>query len=406
MITSLIPDGLVGGMLIGLSAGTLLLGNGKILGAAGIVRSVFQQPLKTTLFLAPSSSSSSSWKVHFLAAFALVSDLYRRYTESVLAASTTSAASGSSSGTGSSGDAEFVVSATGYAVAGFLVGLGTTMGNGCTSGHGICGLARFSKRSLAAVVAFMATGMLTATICDPGGCPMAPWLRETVGSSESLSSRESSSGTDLYMYYKVLLLLLSKWIGTMVTGVLVAASGYGALCRPGAAEDGDTNKKDDDDDESAAPQQQQLRSTIVSWISGGLFALGLAVSGMVESKRIAGFLDAKGMANGTWDPTLVFVMGGGLLVSALSYQFVPGYDLLLKNSPTLQRPWSSCTYSVPTNTTIDAKLLVGAAIFGIGWGIGRICPGPGVFHAATGHPSVLYIWWPCFWLGSLVPSYL
>ena len=75
-----------------------------------------------------------------------------------------------------------------------------------------------------------------------------------------------------------------------------------------------------------------------------------------------------------------------------------------KNAPSLKHPLSSSSssYRVPTNTTIGAKLLLGAALFGVGWGIGGVCPGPGVYLAATGHTSVLFVWWPCFWLGSFL----
>jgi len=365
-------------MLIGLSAGTLLLGNGTILGAAGITRSVLQQSPKTTLF--PSSNDTGNgWKVHFLAAFCLVSDLYHR-------SSSNGNRDNSSSG---GGDYDFVVSTTGYAVAGFLVGLGTTMGNGCTSGHGICGLARFSKRSLSAVLAFMATGMLTATICDPD-CPLAPWLRETLVERQQTNANTTATVE-----------VVSKWIGSALTGVLVTASGYGALFAANKGDGG--NKKDDGAQQQQQQQTQALRSdTVVAWVSGGLFSLGLCLSGMVERKHIIGFLDAKGLGRGTWDPTLLFVMVGGLFVSTLSYQFVPGYNVLLKNAPALKKPLSSSSYRVPTNTTIDAKLLMGAALFGLGWGIGGVCPGPGVYLAATGHASIVSVWWPCFWLGSLL----
>lgn len=373
-MTSLLPDGLVGGMLIGLSAGTLLLGNGRILGASGIVRSILHQSPKSTVFL---STSNNGWKVHFLAAFTLASELYHRY-------STESSAS-SSTATDPVGSAAFVVSETGFAVAGFLVGLGTTMGSGCTSGHGICGLARFSKRSLAAVLAFMGAGILTSTMCDPG-CPAAPWLRNYM-KTKAADQQETAT-------------VVSKWIGTMVTGVLVAASGFDAICRP-SCEGRNTNENT----EQQQQQQQHWRTTIVSWVSGGLFSLGLAIGGMIDSQKIVGFLDAKGLSNGTWDPTLIFVMVGGLLVSTISYQFVPGYNKLI-NGPTLDLAWSGAAFEVPSNMVIDKKLLLGAAIFGFGWGIGGICPGPAVYLGITGNASVIFKWWPCFWIGSLVAPYV
>jgi hypothetical protein len=73
----------------------------------------------------------------------------------------------------------------------------------------------------------------------------------------------------------------------------------------------------------------QLRKYPAAILSASLFSVGLAMSGMTESANIFGFLDMKGIKRGTWNPTLLFVMGGGLLVSMLSYEFVPGYSLLM-----------------------------------------------------------------------------
>lgn len=95
-------------------------------------------------------------------------------------------------------------------------------------------------------------------------------------------------------------------------------------------------------------------------IAGGLFGMGLAISGMTDPARVIGFLDV----TGNWDPALAFVMGGAVTVYGLGMFFfrritIPGCDL-------------PSTESSP----IDRKLVIGAAIFGVGWGLGGFCPGP------------------------------
>lgn len=109
---------------------------------------------------------------------------------------------------------------------------------------------------------------------------------------------------------------------------------------------------------------------IVALFSGTLFGLGLTISGMVDPQKVIGFLDVAG----NWDPTLAFVMGGALLVA------IPAFRLIFKRShPVLQGE-----FEVPTKKELDASLLGGAALFGIGWGLSGFCPGPAVTALASG----------------------
>lgn len=97
---------------------------------------------------------------------------------------------------------------------------------------------------------------------------------------------------------------------------------------------------------------------------GIVFGLGLAVSGMIDPAKVIGFLDFAG----AWDPTLAFVMGGALLVT------VPAFRLVLKRpSPVL-----ADSFSLPARSSLDGRLLGGAALFGLGWGLVGFCPGPAV----------------------------
>jgi len=105
-------------------------------------------------------------------------------------------------------------------------------------------------------------------------------------------------------------------------------------------------------------------------VSGLVFGLGLAVSGMMNPAKVIGFLDVAG----DWDPTLAFVMVGALLVA------VPAYRLIPKRG----RPVLEEDFSLPKKKDIDAPLLWGSALFGVGWGLVGFCPGPAVAALGTG----------------------
>jgi uncharacterized membrane protein YedE/YeeE len=107
-----------------------------------------------------------------------------------------------------------------------------------------------------------------------------------------------------------------------------------------------------------------------SFFAGLLFSLGLMVSGMINPAKVLAFLDIAG----AWDPSLAFVMGGAVITTFLGYKFV-----LKRDTPVFDDE-----FHIPERTDIDRKLLVGASLFGIGWGLVGICPGPGlvVFAAA------------------------
>jgi uncharacterized protein len=108
---------------------------------------------------------------------------------------------------------------------------------------------------------------------------------------------------------------------------------------------------------------------------GIVFALGLAASEMANPARVIGFLDLAGQ----WDPTLLLVMAGALSVT------VPAFPLILRRSaPLLAR-----RFFLPEKTTLDQSLILGAGIFGVGWGIGGFCPGPALAAVASGSPDVL-----------------
>jgi uncharacterized membrane protein YedE/YeeE len=96
-----------------------------------------------------------------------------------------------------------------------------------------------------------------------------------------------------------------------------------------------------------------MSRTLVALFAGTLFGLGLAVSGMVNPAKVVGFLDV----SGGWDPTLAFVMVGALLVT------IPAFRVILSRP----RPILADGFDLPTKSTLDARLLGGAALFGVGW---------------------------------------
>jgi uncharacterized membrane protein YedE/YeeE len=106
-----------------------------------------------------------------------------------------------------------------------------------------------------------------------------------------------------------------------------------------------------------------IRKALVPLVSGTLFGAGLSIGGMTDPARVRGFLDLFG----AWDPMLVFVMGGAVLVMAIAWAV----------QRRMQRPAFAEGFSLPDRSDITPRLVGGSALFGIGWGIAGLCPGPG-----------------------------
>ena len=127
-------------------------------------------------------------------------------------------------------------------------------------------------------------------------------------------------------------------------------------------------------------------------LSGALFAVGLVLGGMTQPAKVLAFLDigalvgslSKGISStaqvGYWDPSLAFVMGGALMVTLMAFWL----------TPRLAKPLADEKFHLPTRTDIDRHLLVGGAMFGIGWGLAGYCPGPALASVLTGGSDILY----------------
>ena len=120
-------------------------------------------------------------------------------------------------------------------------------------------------------------------------------------------------------------------------------------------------------------QKQSIHLTYACYyfIFGALFGAGLSISGMTDQNKVLDFLDLFGQ----WDPTLMFVMGGGVGITMIGYRFI------------LKRPmplWGN-RFMLPISTVIDKNLVLGSILFGIGWGLYGYCPGPAIASLAHLH---------------------
>nr|BFD59029.1 YeeE/YedE thiosulfate transporter family protein [Bdellovibrio sp. CKG001] len=130
-----------------------------------------------------------------------------------------------------------------------------------------------------------------------------------------------------------------------------------------------------------------MKNALAALVVGFVFAIGLGVSGMTQPQKVVGFLDLFG----NWDPSLVFVMAGAIAVHFVTYR-------LIRRRPT---PLLDTKWHVPTKTELTPALMVGAVLFGAGWGLAGFCPGPAVTSLASFEPRVVY-----FVISMLVGMYL
>jgi uncharacterized membrane protein YedE/YeeE len=121
-----------------------------------------------------------------------------------------------------------------------------------------------------------------------------------------------------------------------------------------------------------------MKVALTSFVSGVVFALGLGISGMTRPIKVIGFLDFFG----NWDASLAFVMLGAIGVYFVAYRL----------SRTMRSPILAPGFSIPTRTDLDPRLIVGAALFGAGWGLSGFCPGPAITSLASGAaPVVVFV---------------
>lgn len=123
-------------------------------------------------------------------------------------------------------------------------------------------------------------------------------------------------------------------------------------------------------------------ATLLQFVVGLVFGFGLLISGMSNPAKVLNFLDIAAIWTGTWDPSLAFVMAGAIAVTFI------GFKLVLKRS----QPLFAEVFHLPTKADIDARVIVGPAIFGVGWGLAGFCPGPAITALGCGTlPAALFV---------------
>lgn len=283
----------IGGALIGLSALVAYQADGKIIGISGIVGPFLKSVMKCDL-------ASQLWKFVFTLGL-ILGGLINYFFNAPFAFP---------------GPAPFTMAR--YVVAGFAIGVGTRFQRGCTSGHGICGLPRFSKRSWFAVPSFMLFAGLAVYL-----------IRHTM----QIGALEKTGIAPLEWPPSWEFPLCAVGASLLLAVLSFAPLGAHRVVCPLAA--------------------------------GIIFGLGLGVSGMTSQGKVLNFLDVAGY----WDPSLAFVMGCGIMVSFPAFYMAEAEDA---------KPRCVESFEKPSKTGDYGTLAVGAVLFGIGWGLVGICPGPGL----------------------------
>lgn len=115
-------------------------------------------------------------------------------------------------------------------------------------------------------------------------------------------------------------------------------------------------------------------SVAAQFAAGLVFGLGLILAGMADPAKVLNFLDLGGIATGLWDPSLAFVMGGGVAVAFIGFRLARGTG----------RPVFAAAFPAPPSAQVDRQLIIGPALFGIGWGLAGLCPGPAFVSLGVG----------------------
>lgn len=235
-----------------------------------------------------------------------------------------------------------------YLLGGLLVGFGTRLGNGCTSGHGLCGLGRFSPRSLVAVMIFMFFGALTSW----GANETDGFVFKTLYNNNLLLKEMKINPAIViasvlflnllpYFFYKDYNFFYTFSIENIKKKLFLI---------------------------------DNLINYFINYFIGILFGIGLGVSGMCDTDRVTMFLNFTGKKG--WDPSLIAVLGVGCIVTVIGFYY-------FNQKKKQEKENCECEYKLnyalcPENLVIDANLVIGSAVFGIGWGLCGICPGPGI----------------------------
>ena len=140
---------------------------------------------------------------------------------------------------------------------------------------------------------------------------------------------------------------------------------------------------------------RDVKYLLTAAVSGLLFGAGLYVSQMVDARKVLSFLDFGAIPTGGWDPSLAFVMGGGLLVMFIAVRI----------AKRRAAPLFDTAFHEPEFKKIDSPLVIGAALFGVGWGMSGICPGPAISLVAF-WPDNLMVYLAALFVGSYAGAFV
>jgi uncharacterized membrane protein YedE/YeeE len=339
--------GVLGGVILGVSSTGFLLASGRLTGISGFVENSISPAVKL---------DDKLWALSYLLGLIL--------------------AGMAAVGSGSDGEDRMgVVSEVRWStlVGAVLVGLGTRMGCGCTSGHGISGLPRFSLRALVAVCSFMFTAAIssacTRLMTDAG---MFPQLDKTMSLPYWPSAAVSFIVPFIsFLAITLLLVLYHRYITeTQIPDSADVASSQSWL------------------------HENTWQHCVIALVAGFVFGVGLVIGGMCDPLRVKQFLDFTGPDG--WDPTLIGVMGGGVAFNTVTFHLLHRYEveavLCCDKGTKKELNKEIKLFNHTANTTITVPFVAGALVFGLGWGMSGVCPGPGVVSlGASSRVAAAYI---------------
>ncbi|KAF9014011.1 hypothetical protein BDQ17DRAFT_1341905 [Cyathus striatus] len=273
-------------------------------------------------------------------------------------------------------------------LSGFLVGLGSKLANGCTSGHMICGIARFSVRSIAATATFFTTGVITARLVHVGlpATTLSDWTLGANGINIlALQALPFLVAVGLYNFAPGVL----KKEAPLQTNVNVIKAGS----PPPRVESPRQHMASHETTISNLNVPNAPHTFLRGFaylVTSFQFALALRLSNLTEARRVVSFLLLP--VHKAFDSSLFFLAMGAMPLAILLYRYGR-----MDKKPRLGGLWT-----IPKGGKVDARLLLGAAIFGVGWGLGGVCPGPGLVNLGRAVASGIGLEQVSAWVGALV----
>lgn len=317
-----LTNGIVGGLIIGASSTAMLYYTGKVSGISGIAERI----------IVSEDANSNSWTTSYILGLVSSGMILNQFYPLAFGTSAQLLA----------------LNSVGYASAGLLTGFGSRLGSGCTSGHGICGLPRRSMRSLAAVLTFMSTGAISAYVVNNSS------LKQLFAAEGSIDS----ASTDSIIFYATPTIAIVTFGATLYNRHFVLNQTFFGT------HEGATDSKS-----KTESSRNLVTMHGVSFLSALIFGLGLGISGMCNTDRVKDFLNFMGPRG--WDPTLMGVMGGGVLFNLISFHVMKSNNHTVPLGVTKKIDSILKLDAHPDNMIIDWKLIIGSGLFGLGWGLGN-----------------------------------